>query len=83
MARSDTSAPRPRLRALMLRYLAAWLIFGFVAHLFVVPLNRITVPVLGFPLGYYVAAQGALIIFVVMLFSLARQQERIEREHDD
>ena len=35
---------------------------------------------LGFPLGYYMAAQGSLIAFVVMLFLFARQQDRIDRE---
>jgi putative solute:sodium symporter small subunit len=33
-----------------------------------------------FPLGFYMAAQGSLIVFVVQLFVFARQQERIDRE---
>ena len=36
---------------------------------------------LGFPLGFYMAAQGSLIVFVVMLFLFARQQDKIDREH--
>ena len=36
---------------------------------------------LGFPLGFYMAAQGSLIVFVVMLFKFARQQDEIDREH--
>jgi putative solute:sodium symporter small subunit len=35
---------------------------------------------LGFPLGFYMAAQGSLIVFVVMLFMFARQQDKIDRE---
>ena len=35
---------------------------------------------LGFPLGFYMAAQGSLIVFVVMLFMFAKQQNRIDRE---
>jgi putative solute:sodium symporter small subunit len=49
--------------------------------MFVVPLNKIVIPILGFPLGFYMAAQGSLIAFVVMLFVFARQQDRIDREH--
>jgi putative solute:sodium symporter small subunit len=49
--------------------------------MFVVPLNSITIPGLGFPLGFYMAAQGSLIVFVVMLFVFARQQDTIDREH--
>jgi putative solute:sodium symporter small subunit len=48
---------------------------------FVVPLNKFTIPILGFPLGFYMAAQGSLIVFVVMLFLFARQQNKIDRDH--
>jgi putative solute:sodium symporter small subunit len=60
----------------------AWLVFGLAVTLFVVPLNRIKIPLLGFPLGIYLAAQGALIVFVMMLFTFAQQRERIERDKD-
>ncbi len=61
--------------------LALWFFFGYVIHMFVIPLNKIVIPVLGFPLGFYMAAQGSLIAFVVMLFVFAKQQDRIDREH--
>ena len=66
---------------LMLTHLGIWLFFGYIIHMFVVPLNKITIPILGFPLGFYMAAQGSLIVFVTMLFVFARQQNRIDREH--
>jgi putative solute:sodium symporter small subunit len=66
---------------LMLTHLGIWFFFGYVVHMFVVPLNKIVIPILGFPLGFYMAAQGSLIVFVVMLFVFARQQNRIDREH--
>jgi putative solute:sodium symporter small subunit len=66
---------------LMLTHLGIWFFFGYVVHMFVVPLNKITIPILGFPLGFYMAAQGSLIVFVVILFMFARQQNRIDREH--
>ena len=66
---------------LMLTHLGIWLFFGYIVHFFVVPLNKIHIPILGFPLGFYMAAQGSLIAFVVMLFVFAKQQDRIDREH--
>jgi putative solute:sodium symporter small subunit len=66
---------------LMWTHLGIWLFFGYIVHMFVVPLNKIIIPVLGFPLGFYMAAQGSLIAFVVMLFVFAKQQDRIDREH--
>ena len=67
-------------RRLMFTHLGVWFFFGYVIHMFVVPLNKITIPVLNFPLGFYMAAQGSLIVFVVMLFMFARQQDAIDRE---
>jgi len=66
---------------LMLMHLGVWFFFGYVIHMFVVPLNKIVIPILGFPLGFYMAAQGSLIVFVVMLFMFAKQQDKIDREH--
>ena len=66
---------------LMLIHLGIWFFFGYIIHMFVVPLNKIVIPILGFPLGFYMAAQGSLIVFVVMLFMFARQQNRIDGEH--
>jgi putative solute:sodium symporter small subunit len=68
-----------RTRNLMLTHLGLWFFFGYVVHMFVIPLNKITI--LGFPLGFYMGAQGSLIAFVVMLFVFAKQQDRIDREH--
>ncbi|MGH8335856.1 MAG: DUF4212 domain-containing protein [Gammaproteobacteria bacterium] len=65
---------------LMLTHLGVWFFFGYVIHMFVVPLNKITIPILNFPLGFYMAAQGSLIVFVVMLFMFAKQQDKIDRE---
>ena len=65
---------------LMLTHLGIWFFFGYVVHMFVVPLNNITIPILKFPLGFYMAAQGSLIVFVVILFWFARAQDNIDRE---
>jgi putative solute:sodium symporter small subunit len=64
---------------LMIITLVIWGFFGFVIHAFVGPLNDIVI--LGFPLGFYMAAQGSLIAFVVLIFWFARRQDAIDREH--
>ena len=66
---------------LMFAHLGVWFFYGYIIHMFVKQLNVITIPILGFPLGFYMAAQGSLIVFVVMLFMFARQQNRIDSEH--
>ena len=66
---------------LMWVHLAVWFFFGFIIHMFVNVLNQYTIPFLKFPLGFYMAAQGSLIAFVVMLFLFARQQNRIDQQH--
>jgi len=63
---------------LMWTMLVLWIFFSFVVHFFVDALNAITI--LGFPFGFYMAAQGSLIAFVVMLFVFARRQDSIDRE---
>lgn len=67
-----------RTRSLMFLMLALWVFFSFIVHMFVFQLNEIKF--LGFPLGFYMAAQGSLIAFVVMLFWFAWRQDAIDRE---
>jgi putative solute:sodium symporter small subunit len=81
MQKSNDEVHWTRTRSLMFAHLAVWFFFGYVVHMFVKPLNQIVIPVLDFPLGFYMAAQGSLIAFVVMLFLFARQQDRIDRQH--
>ena len=77
---SNGSADRywSRTSALMWTMFALWVFFSFVVHFFVNQLNSIVI--LGFPLGFYMAAQGSLIAFVVMLFLFAKRQDTIERQ---
>lgn len=63
---------------LMWTHLAIWFFFGYVIHFFAPALNKIVI--FGFPLGFYMAAQGSLIAFVVQLFMFAKQQDKIDRE---
>lgn len=65
-------------KGLMRITLIIWAIFSFVIHFFAVPLN--TISIIGFPLGYYMAAQGSLIIFVVLIFWYSSKQNGIDEE---
>jgi putative solute:sodium symporter small subunit len=67
-----------RTRNLTIVHLVIWFFFSFVIHAFAGPLNNISF--FGWPLGYYFAAQGSLIVFVVQLFFFMRQQDKIDRE---
>jgi putative solute:sodium symporter small subunit len=63
---------------LMWTILLLWFFFSFVVHLFAVQLNNIVIA--GFPLGFYMAAQGSLIAFVILCFWNAKAQNKIDEE---
>ena len=67
-----------RTSRLMWTIMVLWFFFGYVVHLFAVQLNAIHF--LGFPLGFYMAAQGSLIAFVVLCFWNAVGQNKIDKE---
>lgn len=67
-----------RTSGLMWTMLFIWFIASFVIHMFAPSLNQIKV--LGFPMGFYMAAQGSLIIFVVSIFWYAKTQNKIDEE---
>ena len=54
-------------------------LFAFVLPFNVNPLNRLIL--LGFPMGFFVAAQGALVVFVVLAYWFADRQEQTDRRH--
>ena len=82
---SDTGLTPEKARAywtrtsnLMWVVLAIWFIFSFVVHFFATSLNQIKI--IGFPLGFYMAAQGSLIVFVWVIFWYGRRQNAIDEE---
>ena len=58
--------------------LAIWFIFSIVIFMFGESLNNGSF--LGYPLAYYMCAQGSIIIFVVLIFWFANRQEKIDEE---
>lgn len=59
--------------------LVIWALFGYVlGGLLAGELNKVTI--LGFPLGYYVAAQGSLAVFVIEIAVYARLMNKKDHE---
>ena len=67
-------------RRLMWISLAIWAFFSFFIHFFVKQLNEIVIA--GFPLGFYMAAQGSLIIYVIIIWYYARYMNQLDRQYD-
>ena len=63
----------------MIVTLVIWFFFSLVIFMFGTELN--TMSFLGYPLAYYMTAQGSLLAFVVLLFWTANKQEKIDGEH--
>lgn len=59
--------------------LAIWFVVTYVASFFAAQLNAITV--LGFPLGFYMGAQGSLIVYVIIIWYYARRMNALDREY--
>jgi putative solute:sodium symporter small subunit len=76
---SNDEAWWAKTKGLMITTLIVWFIFSFGIHFFVNWLNTIQI-FFGFPLGFYMAAQGSLIVFVVLIFWFCSRQNSIDRE---
>jgi putative solute:sodium symporter small subunit len=67
-----------RTRRLTFALLVFWLCVTFGSTWFARDINQIVI--LGFPLGFYMAAQGALVIFLLIIWWYNRQMRKIDRE---
>jgi putative solute:sodium symporter small subunit len=65
-----------RLTAILL---AIWFVATYVVSYFARELNEIVI--LGFPLGFYMGAQGALIIYVLIIWYYAHSMNKLDREY--
>ena len=68
-------------KGLMRITLAIWFFFSIVIFMFGQDLNSVKVPLLGYPLSYYMTAQGSLLSFVILIFWFANKQEAIDQKH--
>ncbi|MEN6587654.1 MAG: DUF4212 domain-containing protein [Sulfuricella sp.] len=60
--------------------LVIWFIVTFVFSYFARELN--TISFLGFPLGFYFGAQGALIVYVLIIWFYAHYMNKLDVEYD-
>ena len=58
--------------------LAIWFVVTYVCAFFAPQLNSIVI--LGFPLGYYMGAQGSLIVFVALIFNYAFRMNKADKD---
>ena len=65
-------------KGLMILTLVIWFIFGYLIFMFGSSLNSANF--LGYPLAYYMCAQGSIVAFVVLIFWFANKQESIDEE---
>ena len=59
--------------------LALWFLVTFVMGYFARELNGITI--LGFPLGFYMGAQGSLIVYVCIIWYYAHYMNNLDKEY--
>lgn len=64
---------------LTLVLLFLWFAVTFVVSFFARELNTLTV--MGFPVGFYMGAQGTLIVYVVIIFAYARIMNHLDRQY--
>lgn len=66
-----------RLTALLL---VIWFVVSFVASFFARELNNLSI--LGFPLGFYIGAQGALFVYLLIIWYYAHTMSRLDRQYN-
>lgn len=59
--------------------LLIWFVVTFVVSYFARELSGMTI--LGFPFGFYMGAQGALIVYVFIILFYARYMNRLDEEY--
>lgn len=64
---------------LIIIMLVIWFAVSFIPVLLINQLNAIVIA--GFPLGYYMGAQGSLIVFVVQIFYYAFAMNKLDEKY--
>ena len=60
--------------------LAIWFVVTFVVSFYARELSGVTI--LGFPLGFYMGAQGSLVIYVLIIWFYAKYMNALDQEYD-
>ncbi|KAA0548570.1 DUF4212 domain-containing protein [Bacillus sp. BGMRC 2118] len=69
---------RDRTRNIII-YLIIWFIVSFGVVFFAESLSSFTF--LGFPFHYYMGAQGAIVVFIILLFVNAKVSDKIDEKY--
>ena len=68
---------------LLLSLLVVWFVVSYgLGIMLVAPLNAVTVPGTGFPLGFWIAQQGSIYVFVALIFVYVVLMNRLDREFE-
>ena len=59
--------------------LAIWFVATFVASFYAREINEIVIA--SFPLGFYMGAQGSLIIYVLVIWFYAKRMNKMDQEY--
>jgi putative solute:sodium symporter small subunit len=65
---------------LVFQLLIVWALVSYGAAIMVKWLNQFTI-LTGFPFGYYMGAQGSLIVFVILIFVYAYRMAKIDQQY--
>ena len=60
--------------------MSIWFVVTFVQGWYARELNTHTF--LGFPVGFYMSAQGSLIVYVLLIWIYARYMNKLDTEYD-
>ncbi|MFC0272342.1 DUF4212 domain-containing protein [Metabacillus herbersteinensis] len=60
-------------------YLVIWLVVSYGVVLFAEPLSTFTIN--GLPFHYFMGAQGAVVVFILLLFINAKVSDQIDRKY--
>jgi len=60
--------------------LAIWFVVTYVVGWYARELNELVI--FGFPFGFYMGAQGSLVIYVIMIFYYAIRMNKLDKEYD-
>ena len=60
--------------------LVVWFVVTFVVSFFARELSGLTI--FGFPFGFYMGAQGALVIYVLIVWYYARYMNALDKEYN-
>lgn len=66
-------------RRITVLLLTIWFVVTFVVAFYARELASVTI--LGFPFGFYMGAQGALIVYVLIVWYYARYMNALDREY--